>query len=386
MRPRIVVATIAAGGGHVATARAMAEAIEADRPGAYRVEVVEPMIDLGFATLDARHKAAWRRMLAAPWSARWGQRLIDALPAVTRVVLRRGFDGLARAVATAYRDDAPALIVVNHGFLAFAFGRARARYGLQVPLRVFATEPLDASALWASPEAGRFVVPSRAAGRDLTRLGVGADRVDVVGYPVQRAFLRAPTRSEARVRLGLADRFTCLVSLGAEGVGGRASEVVAALRSLPDAPQIVVVCGRNAALAEALRSAADPGLIVRGHVDDMATELAACDLVIGKGGPASVMEALAVGRPVLVTGVAGLNEAALLRFVSERGLGHDAQRTADLRRLVRAYQGSPDAAAAVGERARRLALAAMAARLGAYLVAAAGGTPTGDPTPGEGLA
>jgi UDP-N-acetylglucosamine:LPS N-acetylglucosamine transferase len=385
-RPRIVIGTIAAGGGHVATARAMAEAIEADSPGAYRVDVTEPMLDVGFAAFDARHKAQWKRMLAAPWTARVGQRLIDAFPAVTRAALRAGLDALARALAAAYAPEPPALIVVNHGFLAFAFGRARVRYGLRAPLRVFATEPVDASALWAAPEAGRFVAPSRSAARDLVRLGVPAEAIDVLGYPVGRAFLTPPTRAEARFRLRLAERFTALVSLGAEGVGGRVPAVIAALRSLPEPPQVVVVAGRNAALAESLRAQAQMGVIVRGVVSDMASELAACDVFVGKCGPASVMEAIAVARPVLITAVAGLNEVALLRFVVTGGFGHDARRLADLPGLIARYQASPAAAEAVAARSRALDLPAMAARLAAYLIAAAGGVPRGDPTPGVGLA
>jgi UDP-N-acetylglucosamine:LPS N-acetylglucosamine transferase len=299
--------------------------------------------------------------------------------------LRTNLDPIARALAAAYRAEPPALIVVNHGFLAFAFGRARARYGLAVPLRVFATEPLDASALWAAPEAGRFAAASQAAARDLARLGVPRAAVDVLGYPVQRAFLTPPTQAAARAALGLAERFTVLVSLGAEGVGGRVRAVLAALGQLPDPPQVVVVAGRNAALARSLRADAPPHVIVRGVVADMASELAACDLFVGKGGPASVMEAIAVGRPALVTAVAGLNEMALLRFVVARGLGDDARRLATLPALVARYRASLQAREAVAARGRALGFPAMAARLGAYLIAAAGGIPTGDPAPGAGL-
>ena len=61
--PRILFATIAAGGAHVSTAHAMAEA--AGRLGA-EARVYEPMVEYGFGDLDARHKAGWRRMLSRP--------------------------------------------------------------------------------------------------------------------------------------------------------------------------------------------------------------------------------------------------------------------------------------------------------------------------------
>jgi UDP-N-acetylglucosamine:LPS N-acetylglucosamine transferase len=330
------------------------------------------MLDLCFADIDAHHKAQGRWMLARPWTARWGQRTIDALPAATRWALRRALDGVARAAAERFRAEPPALIVANHGFLAFALARSRRRYGMVAPLLVFATEPLDASALWAEPSADRFVVPSRSAATDLVRLGVPADRIDVVGYPVQQAFLHPPTQADARATLALDDRFTCLVSLGGEGVGGRPLETAAALAALPGRPQVVVITGRNEVLARDLRAVA-PQVLVRGYVDDMATQLAACDVVVGKAGPASVMEALAVGRPVLATGHAGLNEVKLLRWVEARGLGHATHDLASLRRRVAAYAAEPGRLEAVARACRDVDLAGMTHRLAERILSAARG-------------
>jgi UDP-N-acetylglucosamine:LPS N-acetylglucosamine transferase len=370
-RPHIALATIAAGGGHVATARAMAQAIAAAYPDQFDLTISDLMSDLGFTAQDHRHKAQWRWMLAHPWTARSGQQLIDAFPSVTRRVLRRSLDEVAKAAAQHFQAQPPALIVANHGFLTFALTRSRRRYGLSTPVLTFATEPLDASALWAEPEADHFAVPSRPALNDLVRLGVSADKIDVVGYPVQQTFLRPPSQGEARARLGLPERFTCLVSLGGEGIGTNAVAVVRTLLALPQTPQVVVITGRNEALAAELRAFASPLLAVRGFIDNMADYLAACDLVIGKAGPASVMEALAVGRPLLVTGYAGLNEVKLLRFLVTRGLGHEVRDLAGLFALVGGYQASPHRLAAVADGCRQLDLAGMTARLASYLQQAA---------------
>jgi UDP-N-acetylglucosamine:LPS N-acetylglucosamine transferase len=385
-RPRIVFATIAAGGGHVAPARAMAEAVEAVAPGAFDVSVTDLMLDLGFGRLDAGHKDQWRWMLAHPWSARAGQRVIDAVPAATRWVLRHAFDGVARAAAARYRHDPPALIVANHGFLAFALTRSRRRYGLATPVLVQTTEPVDASALWAEPMADRYVVASRPVLDDLVRLGVHPSRIDVVGYPVRRSFLSAPTKAEARRTLGLEDRFTCLVTLGGEGVGGKPTEVVAALLALPRPPQLLVVTGRNAALAAALDAQSLEGVVVRGFVDDMATRLAACDVVIGKAGGATVMETLAVGRPLLVPAYAGLNEAKTLRFLEAKGIGHEVSSLEELTRTVDAYRAAPARLRAVAATCRALDLVGMSERLANYLVQAARGGLLAPLPHGRGLA
>ena len=297
----------------------MAEGLEVCYPGAFQTTISDYMLGLGLTKQDAQHKKSWAWMLAHPWSARYGQRVLDTLPAVTNRYHRLFLDEFARRAAAHLSDLNPALVVANHGWVSVALTRAQRRYGLRVPVLSFATEPLDASALWAEPDAERFVVPSKGALRDLERFGVPANKVDLIGYPVQNAFLHAPSKKEARAKLSLAEHLTCLVSLGGEGVGQGAEGVVETLSAHPLEPQIIVMTGRNQALKEKLEVLGRVHTV--GFTEQMADYLAACDVVVGKAGPASVLEALAVGRGVLVSSYAGLNEAKLVRFLEKKSLG-----------------------------------------------------------------
>src|SRR5690606_22671400 len=322
----VLFATIAAGGGHVATARALAEAVERESDGRLRARVSDVMAEYGAEELDRRHKKAWRAMLARPTMVRLGQRLTDAVPALTRTVHNALLDDFARRVSEVLNAEPPQLVVANHGWLATAFTRARTNFGLRTPVVIFATEPFDARALWSTPKAEAVLVPSAAAEEHVIGLGVPPASVAVSGYPVGRRFIDAPHREEARTRLELPDHFTCLVSLGAEGVSEDGA-VDAALRIAGQGVQVIAVCGRNEELRGRLEAAraASPALAdrlrVRGFADDMELLLAASDVVAGKAGPASTMEALAVGRPVLAASYAGLNEREVVRFLSAYGLG-----------------------------------------------------------------
>lgn len=318
-KPHVFFATIAAGGGHVATARALAQGLTAASPGTFETTVSDYMKDLGLTEQDRRHKESWAWMLANPWSARYGQHLLDTFPRLTNRYHRLALDALARRAAEHLGALNPVLVVVNHGWLMVALTRAQRRYGLSTPVLTFATEPLDASALWAEADAERVIAPSRAALGDLVKHGVPKQKVDLIGYPVQQAFLRAPSKQEARARLGLPDHLTCLVSLGGEGVGRHIQRVIRILLEHPLKPHVVVMTGRNAALRERLEPLENVRAL--GYIENMAEYLTACDVVVGKAGPASVMEALAVGRPVLAVSYAGLNEAKLVRFLAQKQLG-----------------------------------------------------------------
>ena len=377
-KPLIFFPTVAAGGGHVATARAMAQALEAIYPGEFEVQVSDYMLELGehhpdIRRFDEQHKASWKVALRYPLLARWGQRVLDSVPTLTRTVQRQQLRSFAKVAAEDLERRAPALIVANHPFLAVGLTLAQhmslTLRGGGVPIINFATEPLDASALWAEPRAERFAAPSRAARDDLIRLGVPGRKVDLVGYPVQQSFLYPPSKEEARRTLGLSEAFTCLVSLGGEGVGGQVERVVQAL--VDEEVQVVAIAGRNEGLRGRLESLAHPNLTVKGFVNDMAPHLAACDLIVGKAGPASVMEALAVGRPVLATSYAGLNERKLIRFVESRRLGAYVPNLERLGEEVRRYGASPERLSTVTERCAKLGLGEMTEQIARYLARAA---------------
>jgi UDP-N-acetylglucosamine:LPS N-acetylglucosamine transferase len=185
---------------------------------------------------------------------------------------------------------------------------------------------------------------------------------------VRQAFLNAPAKDEARERLGLGDRFTCLVSFGGEGVGRNPRASIRGLLDTDLPLQVVVITGRNQALKEELKALGTERLRVEGFVDNLADYLAASDVFVGKAGPSSVYEALAVGRPVLAIGYAGLNELGVSRFIESRGLGRHVRSTAALVREVRRYAGAPALLEEVARRCRELDLATSTERFAHYIV------------------
>src|ERR687893_1395065 len=239
----ILFATIAAGGGHVAGAHAMSEAIEQYYPGRFELRVSDYMKDLAIIGLDRFHKNSWRRALRYPILARVGQRVIDAFPRLTIAAERRILRNFARAAAADLREDPPLLIVSNHGLMTTGLAEAKHRYGLEVPVLTFANELFGICAYWADPRTDHIVVPSDEARRDLMRFGVPEGKMSSAGfgYPVRQAFLNVPSKTDARERLGLADRFTCLISSGGEGVERSQRELVRVLLSSDVSPQVVVI-------------------------------------------------------------------------------------------------------------------------------------------------
>src|ERR671932_1626967 len=145
-KPTILFATIAAGGGHVATARAMSEAIDHHFPGRFELCVSDYMKEVGakqVAALDGLHKDIWRFMLRYPVLARSSQRLMDALPRLTIAAQRRLVRGFARAAAADLGEDPPLLIVSNHGLITAGLAEAQHRHGPPGPALTFPPPPFN---------------------------------------------------------------------------------------------------------------------------------------------------------------------------------------------------------------------------------------------------
>src|SRR5919202_4001556 len=156
-RPTILFATIAAGGGHVATAHAMAEAIEHHYPGCFELRVSDYMKEVGakkVADLDRLHKGTWRFMLRYPSLARGSQRLMDAFPRLTVVAQRQVMRGFARAAAEDLHENPPLLIVSNHGLMTAGLAEAKRIGGLGGRGLRFADELFHIFSFLGGPHAG----------------------------------------------------------------------------------------------------------------------------------------------------------------------------------------------------------------------------------------
>lgn len=291
-----------AGGGHRAAALALEQAIHAQGL-AWQVrklnltEVLDP-------------SALFRRFTGIEPEDIYNKRLASGFTLglskelrLLQAGIRWSHPALVERLARHWRATQPDLVVslipnfnrAQHDALALA------RPG--VPFVTVMTDMADhPPAFWAEPGTGQHLVcgTGHAVAQALLA-GCDAARVHrVSGMMLRPEFHRPapPGRESRRLEAGLpADAPVGLVMFG--GTGSRVMKRIAA--ALPDTP-LILMCGRNARLADELRvlPARAPRHVV-GFTGDVAGWMHMADFFVGKPGPGSISEAVQCGLPVIVT-------------------------------------------------------------------------------------
>jgi processive 1,2-diacylglycerol beta-glucosyltransferase len=178
---------------------------------------------------------------------------------------------------------------------------------------------------WVQPFATNIFVATPEMSETLRRRAPGA-RTHVTGIPIRSAFRCPPAPAQVRHELALGvDTPVALVAGGGWGLGLEAM-VRGVLEARVPALRVEVVCGANAHAYAALSGIA-AGVRTHAFVDDVARLVAAADLVVSKAGGVTTSEALALGKPLILTrGVPG-NEDRNLDVLTALGVAVEADTT-----------------------------------------------------------
>jgi 1,2-diacylglycerol 3-beta-galactosyltransferase len=332
--PRVSILTANAGGGHLAAAESLAEAL-VDKADVSILRLMDdhspfPINHFSGGYGPLVHYAPRLYHIVYRFAAS-RSRLVLTERAVYPLVRHR-MDAVLRS------QKADLWISVHHLQIDTALWLLREQ-GSTAPFVTVVTDPVTAPVAWFSPKVDLCVVATEAARDVALACKVPRDRVRVIGLPIRRAFeMRGRPNAEVRSHLGLApDRPLILMSGGGAGVGRLlpiARAVTHALRSHQAQPQVAIIAGRNSVLERRLRAETWPiPVTVLGYVNNMAEWLAAADLLITKAGPGALAEAACLGTPALITGYIPGQEAGNVTWAAEHGAGvfePDTNRIADL--------------------------------------------------------
>ncbi|MFJ5672689.1 diglucosyl diacylglycerol synthase [Bacillus safensis] len=157
--------------------------------------------------------------------------------------------------------------------------------------------------IWVHENIDRYYVATDYVKQKLVEIGTHPSDVKVTGIPIRPQFEADVPKSIIYKKYGLSsDKKVLLIMAGAHGVLKNVKELCGALL-LDSEVQIVVVCGKNAALKQSLsvlEQAHPDQLKALGYVEQIDELFRVTDCMITKPGGITLTEATAIGVPVIL--------------------------------------------------------------------------------------
>jgi 1,2-diacylglycerol 3-beta-galactosyltransferase len=304
LNPKIDFIYVDSGGGHRAAANALLDVIRRqNRPWDIRLLSIQDLlnrIDFVRKSTGIEFQEVYNIILRRGWTI-----VTPPLVPVAHTLIRLSHAAQVRLLEEHWKPDPPGMVVslIPHYNRAMFQALSRVRPG--APFVTILTDFADyPSNFWMERQNQFVVCPTERSVEQARALGL-ADRLILPASGVilnPKFYGPLPVdREAARVSLGLCPGMpTGLILFGGEG----STEIERIVRLLNESDlnlQLIALCGHNQRAVDAIRALpARIPIFVEGFTQEIPHYMALADFFIGKPGPGSISEAIAMRLPVIV--------------------------------------------------------------------------------------
>ena len=345
-KPRIMILMSDTGGGHRASAQALKAGFEHMYGQKYHIDIVDLWTDHTPWPYNEFPKS-YSFMVKYPFI--WRANFTMSQPRFVHVPLSTAMQAICGpSISAAYDKYKPNLIISVHPLMQHVpvrVLRRRIERGLQDPSTKFATVVTDLTTChntWFYNDVDRCFVATEESKQQALRLGMPEEKLRVYGLPIRPAFSHGlPPKATLKKRIGMDPKKPCIILMaGGEGMGPLEQTVNAVAKQIGARAQLVVVCGRNAALVERLRAKTYPEgmrVNVQGFVTNMPDFMGASDVIITKAGPGTISEALICGVPMVLNAFVPCQEEGNIPYVTENNVGVFETKPASVASIINSW-------------------------------------------------
>ncbi len=198
----------------------------------------------------------------------------------------------------------PGLIVTVHPLFTRSLLNILEYHKMQIPFIALQADIINIHRAWCDPRATLTLCPTPEAYEcSLNLHKMPVDKLELCGFPTRERFCAAARNAPPHEYDG-SRPLNCLLMSGGEGSGNLKKYAEQLLEHVDCS--LTVICGRNKKLKELLEQTL--GLVygkrlqAHGFLENVQDYMAQSDLVIARGSPNTMMEAVVMGVPLMITG------------------------------------------------------------------------------------
>ena len=308
------------GGGHRAAANSLMTAVKRIKT----IDIDQEAIDVfaqGSSFLNIFARAYAPVIKTAPWFWRFLWFSLNDNRRL-RIMEKIANPFILKNIAKIFKEKKPDILVSVHPLVNHLSINAAKLAGLKVPYITVGMDPVDLHKAWISPETDIITVATEEAKQICLKEGLPEEKIKLLGIPIDPRFSDEYNKQEVRRSMNLKESlYTVLVMGGGEGAGN-IGEIVSELNRSSLEMQLIVICGRNESLKNKLNemNMRFPKNII-GFTNEVPSVMSASDIIITKGGPGAIFEALAKDLPMIITSWLPGQEEGNIKFVLSHDIG-----------------------------------------------------------------
>lgn len=292
------------GKGHYVPAKAVSDALT-------ELEVETQLVEF-FEYLDIRwigkiNKFYWRTMLRMPSIEKKLSRHNDSDSNGMEMAIKYAIGHCARRLKAELEKFTPDFVFATHPYPGTIIAEMFSALKINIPVYYFATDVFSAPVAAICNKLRRFYIATEEGAGIVKSMGQKPETIEICPFPLQKVIAESPKleKKEARKKLSLdEDVFTLQLNLGGEGIGSVSllSEIVR--KDLP--LQVVIIGGADKSTHRRIDSIIKTNkgkakIEFRGFVKNVNEYLAASDIIVGRAGINTIVEAIYAHRPFLIT-------------------------------------------------------------------------------------
>ena len=293
------------GKGHYVPAKAVQEELQAMGSDT----VLEEFFDyLDIRWMGRINKSFWRTMLRMPALERHISKFNDSDSNGMEWAIRFADKHCTRMLQANLEEFRPDFVFATHPYASTVLSEMFDYLGIDIPVYYFATDVFSAPVAAVCDKLRRFYISTEEGVEVVRSMGQARNTIELAPFPLQRsvADVRKLDKKGTRKKLGLdADLFTLQINLGGEGLGSLYLLESLIKKNIP--MQIVILGGMDKNMSKKINGIIDKSrntdvrVYCKGFVNNVDEYLAASDIIAGRAGINTIVEAMYAHRPFLIT-------------------------------------------------------------------------------------